>query len=96
MDDVSCERFVLDFYEDNLSIENQKFLQEFDIIAISINYEEDILNLIRFLFSQKIPVFAKDRGKNYPPVIAGGALTIINPIYFLILLISSFQVTSGL
>jgi|GEM_PF-891798 len=77
--DVCCERFVLDFYEDNLSIENQRFLAEFDLIALSINYEVDVLNFIRFLHSQKIPVFAKDRGVEHPPVIAGGALSLINP-----------------
>jgi len=77
--DVCCERFVLDFYEDNLSIENQRFLAEFDIIALSINYEEDVLNFIKFLDSQKIPVFTDDRGVEHPPVIAGGALSLINP-----------------
>ncbi|MCA1927571.1 MAG: radical SAM protein, partial [Calditerrivibrio sp.] len=77
--DVACERFVLDFYEDNLSIENQRFLQEFDIIAVSINYEEDVLNLIKFLYLQKIPVFSDDRGDKYPPIISGGALGLINP-----------------
>jgi len=77
--DVCCERFVLDFYEDNLSIENQRFLAEFDIIALSINYEEDVLNFIRFLDSQKIPLFAEERGDEHPAVIAGGALSLINP-----------------
>ncbi len=76
---VACERFVLDFYEDNLSIENQRFLQEFDIIALSINYEEDVLNFIKFLHSQKIPIFRNERGGNFAPIIAGGALTLINP-----------------
>lgn len=78
-ENVSCERFVLDYYEDNLSIENQRFLAEFDIIALSINYEEDVLNFIKFLHSQKIPVFSEERGPELPPVIAGGALTLINP-----------------
>jgi radical SAM superfamily enzyme YgiQ (UPF0313 family) len=76
---LSCERFVLDFYEDNLSIETQKFLTDFDIIAISINYEEDVLNLVKFLYLQNIPVFRNERGNDFPPIIAGGALTLINP-----------------
>ncbi|WP_245529708.1 radical SAM protein [Calditerrivibrio nitroreducens] len=78
-DGIACERFVLDFYEDNLSIENQRFLREFDIIAVSINFEEDVLNLVKFLHSQKIPILSRDRGSDYPPIIAGGALTVINP-----------------
>ncbi len=79
IEDVSCERFVLDYYEDNLSIENQKFLAEFDIIALSINYEEDVLNFIKFLHSQKIPIFSYERNDFFPAVIAGGALCSINP-----------------
>lgn len=78
-EDIVCERFVLDFYEDNLSIETQRFLSEFDFIVISINYEEDILNLIKFLESQKINAFASKRDTTVAPIIAGGALTVINP-----------------
>lgn len=79
-DGLACERFVLDFYDDNLSIEYQRFLQEFDIIALSINYEEDVLNFIRFLNSQKIPIFKNERGRDFAPIIAGGSLTLINPM----------------
>lgn len=76
---LCCERFVLDYYEDNLSIENQRFLNEFDIIAISINYEDDVLNLIKFLHSQKIPIFKDERDYRYAPIISGGVLGVINP-----------------
>ncbi len=78
-EEVVCERFVLDFYEDNLSIESQRFLSEFDLIFVSINYEEDVLNLIKFLESQKINSFVKKRTNSDAPIIAGGALSIINP-----------------
>ncbi|KAA0259186.1 radical SAM protein [Deferribacter autotrophicus] len=78
-DNVSCERFVLDFFENNLSIENQRFLREFDIIALSINYEEDVLNFIKFLNNESIPIFNNERDEQYPLIIAGGALTFINP-----------------
>ncbi len=76
---VVCERFVLDYYEDNLSIETQRFLKEFDIILISINYEEDVINLINFLHSQKTEIFAAERDDFYAPIVAGGALTVMNP-----------------
>ncbi|MGA1861532.1 radical SAM protein [Deferribacter thermophilus] len=79
IEDVVCERFVLDYIEDNLSIESQKFIREFDIIALSINFEEDILRFIQFLNSERIPVFKEERGEFYPPIIAGGALAFINP-----------------
>jgi radical SAM superfamily enzyme YgiQ (UPF0313 family) len=76
---IVCERFVLDFYEDNLSIETQRFLKEFDIIFVSINYEEDVINLVKFLNSQKTEIFAAQRSNYDSPIIAGGALTVMNP-----------------
>lgn len=79
IEDVVCERIVLDFYEDNLSIETQKFFAEFDVIFISINYEEDVLNLIRFLKSQHIKIFQYERDNSAPLIIAGGVLTFLNP-----------------
>lgn len=79
IEDVVCERFVLDFYEDNLSIETQKFFAEFEVIFISINYEEDVLNLIQFLKSQHIDIFQNKRGDYAPLIIAGGVLTFLNP-----------------
>lgn len=79
LDKVVCERFVLDFYEDNLSIETQRFFNEFRIIFLSVNYEQDVLNFVRFLQSQKISPFVSDRHDCAPLIIAGGALTFINP-----------------
>ncbi|BAI80465.1 conserved hypothetical protein [Deferribacter desulfuricans SSM1] len=79
IENVTCERFVLDYLEDNLSLENQKFLREFDILALSINFEEDILSFIQFLKNEKIPVFKDERDDSFPPIIAGGALAFINP-----------------
>jgi radical SAM superfamily enzyme YgiQ (UPF0313 family) len=94
IDNVVCERFVLDFYEDNLSLESQKFLAEFDILFISINYEEDILNLLKFLKSQHIDVFREARDDSFPLIIAGGVLTFLNPV--LLLDIVDFQLVGDL
>ncbi|MBZ4671970.1 MAG: hypothetical protein JG762_200 [Deferribacteraceae bacterium] len=79
IEDVVCERIVLDFYEDNLSIETQKFFAEFEVIFVSINYEEDVLNLIKFLKSQHIKIFNYERDSTSPLIIAGGVLTFLNP-----------------
>jgi radical SAM superfamily enzyme YgiQ (UPF0313 family) len=92
--DVSCERFVLDFYEDNLSIETQKFISEFEIVFVSINYEEDVLNLIKFLNAQKINIFSEERNNSDPLIIAGGALTFLNPC--LLLKVADFQLLGDL
>lgn len=94
LEGVVCERFMLDFYEDNLSIETQRFLNEFSIIFVSINYEEDILNFIRFLKSQKIQPFVDKRTEYDPLIIVGGALTFINPS--LMLPVADFQLCGDL
>lgn len=94
LEGVVCERFVLDFYEDNLSIETQRFLKEFSIIFLSINYEEDVLNFIKFLKSQKIEPFVTDRSISDPIIVAGGALTFINPS--LMLPVADFQLCGDL
>ena len=91
---IVCERFVLDFYDDNLSIETQRFLKEFSIIFVSINYEEDVLNFIRFLKSQKLEPFADKRTEYDPLIIAGGALTFVNPS--LMLPVADFQLCGDL
>jgi len=87
--DVVCERaFVPD--PDDLadlartesalvSYESQTPLQQFDVIAFSVSYELDYINIARVLRLAKIPVMAGERGGHHPLVIAGGAAVSINP-----------------
>lgn len=62
-----------------LSMAAEKPLQEFHILAFSISYEPDFLNIPKILDLSGIPILAKDRKKSYPLLIAGGAAVSINP-----------------
>ncbi|MFP4497716.1 MAG: B12-binding domain-containing radical SAM protein [Vulcanimicrobiota bacterium] len=59
--------------------ESERPLQEFHILAFSISYEMDYLNLLKILELANIPQKRKDRGENYPLIIAGGAAVSVNP-----------------
>jgi radical SAM superfamily enzyme YgiQ (UPF0313 family) len=85
---IACERAFfpdeqyLPFFQEkgNLrSLETQKPLHEFDVLAFSISYELDFLNVVRILQMTDIPVLARDRGDDDPLIIAGGSITYLNP-----------------
>jgi len=62
-----------------ISYESQTPLQQFDVIAFSISYELDYVNVARVLRLARVPLFAGDREEHHPLVIAGGAAVTINP-----------------
>ena len=88
-EDTLCERVFLPDREDMdeyqrtgtpiFSLESQRLLREFDIIAFSIPFENDYLNALKILKMGGIPLLAKDRGENYPLVISGGVTSFLNP-----------------
>jgi len=61
------------------SVESQVPLQKFDIIAFSIPFENDYLNVLRILELGRIPVLADERSDSWPFVMAGGVTTFLNP-----------------
>ncbi len=87
--EVSCERvflpddFELKEYEKSgtplLSLETQSPIKDFEIVAFSISFETDYLNMAKMLQLSKIPVWAKDRNHFHPLVIMGGAASFLNP-----------------
>lgn len=87
--DVSCERVFLpdDFemreYEKTrtplLSLETQTPVKNFDIVAFSISFETDYLNMARMLQMSQIPVWSKDRNHFHPLIVMGGAASFLNP-----------------
>lgn len=87
--DVVCERAFLPdrdelaVYEKTgdtlVSLENERPLSEFDIIAFSISFEPDFINVPRILRLGRIPELAAERSAADPLVIAGGAAFLINP-----------------
>src|SRR5438105_10118123 len=62
-----------------LSLESQTPLRDFDVIAFSISFETDYVNLARMLQMSGVPVWAKDRTKHDPLIVMGGASSFLNP-----------------
>lgn len=87
--EVSCERvflpdnFELKEYEKSntplLSLESQTPVRDFDIVAFSISFETDYLNMAKMLQLSQIPVWSKDRNHFHPLVVMGGAASFLNP-----------------
>ncbi|MGB9180964.1 MAG: radical SAM protein, partial [Pyrinomonadaceae bacterium] len=87
--EVSCERVFLPDeremreYEKTrtplLSLETQTPLRDFDVVAFSISFETDYLNMARMLNLSGVPVWSKDRTKHDPLVVMGGAASFLNP-----------------
>jgi len=83
--EVVCERA---FWErDNraeplslLSLESQRPLSDFAVLAFSINYELDYFNVVQILRTSGIPLYAADRDERHPLIIAGGPCIIANPL----------------
>jgi radical SAM family uncharacterized protein len=88
-DDVVCERAFLPDPEDlqeyqhgqtlPFSLESQKPLSEFDLLAFSISFENDFLNVLTLLGLARLPVESRSRESRGPLVLAGGAAVFLNP-----------------
>jgi radical SAM family uncharacterized protein len=86
---VVCERAFLPAKEDIdeynrtstrlFSLESQRHLGEFDLLAFSISFEEDYLNILKILKLADIPFLSKERRLHHPFVMAGGVAVSLNP-----------------
>lgn len=86
---VACERVFLPDepelkeYERTgvplMSLESQSRVKGFDVIAFSISFETDYLNMARMLQLTGIPVWSSERDESHPLVIMGGAASFLNP-----------------
>ncbi|MFC1853926.1 radical SAM protein [candidate division CSSED10-310 bacterium] len=78
-----CERFfVSDQSLGNttpLSIESGEPPARFQILAFSISFENDYLNVLSFLDAARVPKLREKRTKHDPLILAGGAAITINP-----------------
>src|SRR6266852_8617942 len=87
--EVSCERVFLpdapemQEYERTrtslLSLESQTRVRDFDVVAFSISFETDYLNMARMMQMSGVPVWAKDRTAHDPLIVMGGAASFLNP-----------------
>ncbi len=62
-----------------MSLETQTPLRDFDVVAFSISFETDYLNMARMLQMSGIPVWSNKRNGFHPLVVMGGAASFLNP-----------------
>ena len=62
-----------------LSLESQAPLQNFDVVAFSLSFENDYPNILKILELAKIPLLSEKRSPPCPFVMAGGVTTFLNP-----------------
>jgi len=89
LQEIVCERSFLPDKEDLLeyrktdtplfSLESQRPLYDFDILAFSIPFENDYPNILTILEMGKIPLLRTARNDSHPLVIAGGVAVFLNP-----------------
>jgi radical SAM superfamily enzyme YgiQ (UPF0313 family) len=88
-DDIVCERFFLppktELAELSaakaplLTLESQTPVGDFDVVAFSVSFEWDYVNVLTLLRLAGIPARADARSTRHPLVVIGGAVTFVNP-----------------
>ena len=76
--DTYCQRLFLDS-SPLVSLERGQRLSDFDIIAFSVPFELDYLNILKILDAAAVPLKRERRNDGYPLVIAGGIAVSANP-----------------
>lgn len=84
---VVCERFFLPDPEERewyrgsplLTLEGQRPVADFDLVAFTCNYEPDYTNILVMLEMAGIPLWQAERRDSDPLVLLGGAVTLLNP-----------------
>jgi len=88
-DDIVCERVFLPPKQELaellasktplVTLESQTPVSEFDVIAFSVSFEWDYVNVLTLLRLAGVPRYAAERNERHPLVIVGGAVTFVNP-----------------
>jgi len=79
-EDVLCERFFIPTLgEPWKSLESNQPLRKFDVVAFTLQYEEDYTNVVRMLLESGVPPRREDRRTEDPIVMAGGPCATANP-----------------
>src|SRR5437762_2564216 len=88
-DDIVCERVflppkqelaeMLDSRSGLTTLESQSAVGDFDVLAFSVSFEWDYVNVLSMLRLAGMPVYAAERSSRHPLVMIGGAVTFVNP-----------------
>ena len=88
-EDVVCERVFLPPKQELadlvasrtplISLESQSPVSDFDVLAFSVSFEWDYVNVLTLLRLAGIPIHAAERGPRHPLIVIGGAVTFVNP-----------------
>ncbi|KPJ59993.1 MAG: hypothetical protein AMJ46_08615 [Latescibacteria bacterium DG_63] len=76
---VHCERAFYEKDSVGVSFESGLTLRAFDIVAFSVSFENDYLNVLRILKASAIEPLASKRRDDSPLLLVGGAAVTINP-----------------
>ena len=79
--DVVCERAFREpgSPATGRSLETGTPLSEFDVVAFSVSFEDDFLNLAAVLDAGGIPLLAAERSDDDPLIVMGGVCAYLNP-----------------
>src|SRR5512137_2754101 len=79
--DVLCERAFLPEEPgvEPRTVESGRPLRDFDVVAFSLSFEDDYVNVLDVLRRAGIPLRSRDRDERHPLVLAGGIAVQINP-----------------
>ena len=88
-DDIVCERFFLPPKQELaellatkaplVTLESQTPVADFDVVAFSVSFEWDYVNVLTLLRLAQIPRYAAERNHHHPLILIGGAVTFVNP-----------------
>lgn len=76
----SCERLFADGAGVPVSIETGTPLDGFGVVAFSVSFEEDYVNLLQMLGRSRVPLRRSQRGAHDPLIVMGGSCAAINPL----------------
>jgi radical SAM superfamily enzyme YgiQ (UPF0313 family) len=88
-DDTLCERLFLPDEEDIeefantrtplFTLESKRLVKEYDILAFSVSFEQDYLNILEILRLSGIAPDKRERSEEDPLLILGGICSFFNP-----------------
>src|SRR6266571_5684491 len=86
-DDIVCERVFLPPKQELaellasktplITLESQTLVSEFDVLAFSVSFEWDYVNVLTLMRLAGIPRYASERNHHHPLIVIGGAVTFV-------------------